>query len=375
MTWPTTPKWSPSPSSTPSAFQVVFDETMERARKVLGHDASIHDCIEAMLAEASWPGIGGDGAAAETARAGSRHREPPTRPVPVRPEAIAHAKQTLARVAEYVEDVEQIDAVEEPQTPEEALLVLRQIQLLRAPGRVLFAHLIRDLRRVRAMELLGYRSMARMVEDLLKISERSARNRVAESLLFESDAAIEEAFGRGEISTMQAHLIRRLGTADGCGGVHRAGARGDLAAVSAGVPAAGAHAQVRPGEACPAAAVAGADRGSARRGLGGDREAIEEALRIRGIPPLPPGGSSDPAENPVLMDRLETMVELLALRQWEEVPGDRRGGPANVCRVAGGDLDALPAPEADIHRSEACLVGIPGRGTHREAPGPDPADA
>ena len=98
----------------------------------------------------------------------------------------------------------------EPESPEDALVILRQIQLLRAPGKVLLAHLIRDLRRVGAVELLGYNSVARMVEDLLKLSERSARNRVAESLMFESNAAIEEAFATGRISTMQAYLIRQL---------------------------------------------------------------------------------------------------------------------------------------------------------------------
>jgi hypothetical protein len=314
------PEMVPFALKHPLGFQVTFDEMMERTRRVLGHEAPIHECIEAMLAEVAWPGIGGDGPPPRRPALGPVIERRPPVTIPVRPEAIAHAKQTLALVAEYLEDVEQIDRTEEPGSPEEALLILRQIQLLRAPGKVLLAHLIRDLRRVGAVELLGYASVARMVEDLLKISERSARNRVAESLMFEGSAAMEHAFATGRISTMQAHLIRQLKhTEDIDAFIERAREttwrqfqreyrllmlmrKCDL----------GRHA-LRP-----------LSRGDVEEALvaalGGDREAIEESLRIRGIPPLPPGGSTDPAENPILMDRLETMVQLLALRQWEEVP-------------------------------------------------------
>jgi hypothetical protein len=143
---------------------------------------------------------------------------------------------------------------------------------------------------------------------------------VAESLMFESNAAIEEAVGTGQISTMQAALIRQLKhTEDIDEFVHRARETTWrqfqreyrllvlLRKCNLGRFALRPLSQGKIEEVLIAA-------------LGGDREAIEEALRIRGIPPVPPGSSTDPAENPVLMDRLEALVQLLALSQWDEVP-------------------------------------------------------
>ncbi len=85
-----------------------------------------------------------------------------------------------------MKDVEELVESREPSPPTMRSSALRQIHLLRAPQKVLFARLVRDLRRTHAMDLLGYRSMAELVEDRLQPSERSARNRVAESLLFET---------------------------------------------------------------------------------------------------------------------------------------------------------------------------------------------
>ena len=162
--------------------------------------------------------------------------------------------------------------------------------------------------------------MADLVEDRLHISERSARNRVAESLLFESDEAIEAAFGRGEVSILQAHLIRRLArTGQVEPFVERARQvtwrqfqREYRLLVLMG--------KCKLGEAARRPFSQERIEEMLIEALGGDKEAVEEALCIRGVPPLPEGGSTDPAENPILMDRLEAMVQLLALRQWDEVP-------------------------------------------------------
>ncbi len=328
----------------PVAFRVPFDEMMELTRKVLGHEAPIYECIEAMLAEVAWPGIGKDGPEPGGPAVRPAIEKLPPMAIPVRHDAVAHAKETLARAAEYLEDVEQIDAIEEPQSPEEALLILRQIQLLRAPGKVLLAHLTRDLRRVGAMELLGYTSMGRMVEDLLKISERSARNRVAESLMFETSAAMEEAFATGRISTMQAYLIRQLKHGEGIDEfVDRAREttwrqfqREYRMLTLMRKCHLGQHA-LRP-----------ISRGNIEEALiealGGDREKIEESLRIRGIAALPPGGSADPAENPILMDRLETMVQLLALRQWEEVPETGEADRQTLAYLEASTITRIPLP-------------------------------
>jgi hypothetical protein len=303
----------------PVGFQIVFDQTIDLARKVLGWEAPVHQCIAAILAEANWTGVGAPPKDPRWLRPPARITVRPRADVPIRPEAIAHARATLEEVHRYIGDV--LDLVEsgEPRSPRDALLRLRQIQLLRSPQRVLFAHMIRDLRRTYAMDLLGYRSMAELVEDRLGLSERSARNRVAESLLFESDAEIEGAVGRGEISLMQAHLIRRLHCADIEPFVQRARETSWrqfqreyrllelLRKCGLGRLAAKPLPQSRVEEGLIEA-------------LGGDREAIEEKLRQWGIPPLPPDGATDPAQNCIVMDRLEALVEMLASTLWDEVP-------------------------------------------------------
>ncbi len=303
----------------PAGFQVVFEQMMELARKVLGRDAPIYECFEAMLLETDWLGIGPQ---QEPLRYPERRSIPiiPRDNVPHREEAIAHARETLTQVRAYIKDVADLIEPHEPKSPHDALSSLRQIHLLRAPQKVLFARLLRDLRRTQAMDLLGYRSMAELVEDRLRLSERSARNRVAESLLFESDEEIARAFAAGEISIMQAHLIRRLSSSF---------SRRPFVARAREVTWRQFQRESRLLELlrkCDLGRVADKPFPQARveealiAALGGDRESIEIALFQHGIPPLPPDGSGDPAENPILMDRLEMLVHLLALRQWDDVP-------------------------------------------------------
>ncbi len=303
----------------PAGFQVVFEQMMELARKVLGRDAPIYECFEAMLLETHWLGIGPQ----QKRPVYPERRSIPISPrdvVPHRTEAIAHARETLTQVRAYIKDVADLVEPHEPKSPHDAISSLRQIHLLRAPQRVLFARLLRDLRRTHAMDLLGYRSMAELVEDRLRLSERSARNRVAESLLFESDEEIARAFGAGEISIMQAHLIRRLASSF---------SRRPFVERAREVTWRQFQREYRLLELlrkCDLGRVADKPFPQARveealiAALGGDREAIEGELLEHGVPPLPPDGSGDPAENPLLMDRLEMLVNLLALRQWDEVP-------------------------------------------------------
>jgi hypothetical protein len=304
----------------PVGFQVVFDQTMELARKVIGFDAPIHECFSAILAEANWPGIGSSPRDRRWLRPPTEIPVRPCKNIPIRPEAIAHARATLDQVHSYIRDVFDLAQAGEPSSPRDALNRLRQSQLLRSPQRVLFAHLIRDLRRTYAMDLLGYRSMADLVEDCLGLSERSARNRVAESLLYENDREIEGAVGRGEISLTQAHIIRRMrGTADLEPFLDRARKlswrqlqreyrllellrRCGLGSVSCR--------PLHPSQVEEALIEA----------LGGDREEIEGRLRGLGIPPIPEDGASDPAQNYIVMERLEALVEMLASTRWDEMP-------------------------------------------------------
>ena len=304
----------------PPAFRVLFDRTIELARKKLGYDAPVYKCIEAMLLETHWIGIGPE---PEPIRF-EQHRTIETRPQDDRvgpPEAIAHARETIWKMRLYMRDAAQLLDSGDPRTPHEALAMLRQIQLLRAPQRVLFARLIRDLRRTNAIDLLGYRSMAELVEDALDLSERAARDRVAESLMFETDEEIARAYAAGEITIMQARLIRRMSSSVSSGPFMERAREVTWRQFQR------EYRMLELLRKCGLERVARKPLPQSKveealiEALGGDREAIEKELRENGAPPLPAGGSDDPAENPVLMDRLEMLLELLALRQWDEVPG------------------------------------------------------
>jgi hypothetical protein len=301
----------------PAGFQLVFDEILELSRMVLGRDAPVYECLEAMLLETHWLGIHPQ---EKPPRVPSR-RTISVRPrsgVPHRAEAIAHARETLEQVRAYMEDVRDLIESGEPKSAHDAIARLRQVHLLRSPQRVLFARLLRDLRRTQAMDLLGYRSMADLVEDRLRLSERSARSRVAESLLFETDEGIARAFAAGEISIMQAHLIQRQGSS---------AARQPFVERAREVTWRQLQREYRLLELkCDLEQVArkpfpqGRVEEALIEALGGDRAAIEEELRERGIAPAYADGSSDPAENPPLMDRLEVLVDMLVRRQWDEIP-------------------------------------------------------
>jgi hypothetical protein len=348
----------------PIAFQAAFDPAIELARKVLGWDAPVYACIEAMLQETHWLGV--------PPLPDEPPEEPRCRPirtyprvmVPHRGEAISHARETMELALSYVEDVRELIASGEPGSPGDALLALKQIHLLRAPQRVIFARLIRDLRRTYAMDLLGCRSMAELVEDRLGLSERSARDRVAESLLFETDEGIARAYAAGEISIMQARLIRKLGSS-----VSRRPFMGRAREVSWRqfqreyrllelMKKCGLESVAR--RPLPDARIEEALIGA----LGGDREAIETELREHGIPPLSPDGSADPVENPLLMERLEMLVHLLVLRQWDDPP---RTGDADRQMSAAARLETTVRFWAPKHIADDLLAVLEEVG-HRETP-------
>lgn len=303
----------------PVGFRVAWDEGIDLARRQIGGDAPVHECVAAILAESGFAGLG------PKQRQSTFPRERgigvrPRRLVPHNPDAIARARKTLRQTFAAIKDVKELVGSGEPRSVHEAIEALRQIERLRAPHQVLFCHLIRDLRATYAMDLLGYRSMAELVEDLFGLSERSARNRVAESLLFESSREIETAFGRGDISLMQAHLIKKIA----------AGARVDPFIDRArDVTWRQLQREARILDLLRKCGLGRVSRGplpdsrveeALIEALGGDAEAIEGRLRERGLPPLPADGSSDPAENCILMERIEALVEMAVLALWDEIP-------------------------------------------------------
>lgn len=342
----------------PVSFQPAFDQMMELARCVLGRDAPRHECMGAVLAEAGFAG-----------RVQEEHALPPPahsrlRPDPSaqpEPEELEAARATLEGVQMFLQEVDELCGSGEPADPMDALVQLRRLAVLSANQRVLFARLMQHLRRLNAVEILGYRSMKDLVEDRFGISERTARNRVEEAVLFERNPDIERAVATGQLNITQAHWIRRMG---------RTGNYGSFARRAQSVTRRQFERECRLYEllrVCGLAAVTrqplpqpGFETAVAGK-LGWSTDRMEEELARRGVTAPPSGSSQDPAENPIVMERLEAMVEALALSQWDEVP--LVGSDMPPAAQLSSDLAIVrrPGPEVDGHMSAADGATLDGR--------------
>jgi hypothetical protein len=334
----------------PVSFQPAFDQMMELARCVLGRDAPRYECMGAVLAEAGFAG-----------RVQEEHTIPPPartrlRPGPSAqpdPEELESARATLEEVQMFLQEVDELCGSGEPADPMDALVQLRRLAVLGTKQKVMFARLMRHLRRLNAAEVLGYRSMKDLVEDRFGISERTARNRVEEAVLFEDHPDIERAVATGQLNITQAHWIRRMG---------RTGNYGAFARRAQSVTRRQFERECRLYEllrVCGLAAVTrqpppqpGVEAAIAGK-LGWSTDRVEEELARRGVAAPPSGSSQDPAENPIVMERLEALVEALALSQWDEVP--LVGSDMPPAAQLSSDLAIVRRPESDAdgHTSAA----------------------
>ena len=331
----------------PPEFQVAWGEMIDLTRSVLGYEAPQHRCLEAILMET---GFAGGGTVVDRENPGDNTPEPapPTRrptSVPYDADAAAEARRTLAELQELLSDLTDLIESCTPRSAFEALDHLMQTVRLLHPIRIFLGRVLRDLRRTRSIDRLGFPDLRSFVEERLRLSERTARSRIAESSLFEDRPLVEAAYGRGEIGTVKAHLIHRMQPG------HR-------------LPAWIARARevtVRQFERevrllwllrrCDRRAVRGF-RGpfplpgleatlveALCNGRGWTRKRLNRAMRERSLSPPAPGDCEDPAENRALLDRLEFLVDRLILSTWDtppsmshELPGDLRQMSARLDR-------------------------------------------
>lgn len=351
----------------PHAVVVAWEDAMEMARRVLGRQAPRYECVEALLSEAGVPpGQPGElppgdpesvppgrEAAAPTPPdqpAGPGPDAPGSPPTPdapgslPSPSVIARARLTLDLVARELDQLD--DLIESAPCADAHARVARLTALhqLGRPLRVLTARLLRDLRDSGAMDHLGYGRLQDFVERHLRLSARTARALVAESLLFEDRPELEAAYATGRIGASQAIAIERNTSisrmADQIRRAEQLTCRQFtremrfLERLASFAPALRAR---RPGP-LPMPGLEDDLRVEIRQ-LGWTDEDIATGLLARGCAPEEAGGTAaaprgafqspapptthpipaadictpDPAEDPILMHRLETLVDLLAL--------------------------------------------------------------
>jgi hypothetical protein len=259
----------------------------------------------------------------------------------VHAETVAGAAQTLEETAAYLRSVTAAAAgTTEPADVFDAIQKLERLRRLERPLRLLQARLLRDLRATRALDALGYTRVRDFVEQRLGVSERTARNLVATANLFEDVPALKEWYERGDISLAKAHAVKALtygrGIEPHCRRAreltHRQFEREvrfqrhlreclpHLAARFRGpLPQPGLDAALIR-DLCK--------EGWTRAKIGGE-------LRKRGVEAIQQGASRDPAENPVVMHRLEVLLDLLISEHYDDPPTDRQtfGRPPKTIRI------------------------------------------
>jgi hypothetical protein len=329
----------------PLKVRLTFHDMFEFGRRVVGYEASKNELMEAFLAECGWAGQGiaaPDPAEAHDAQADTNvdgavtadaPGAPPdpdlpragTIPIRISLEEAGRARQAIEDMRGFVEDFVILYSCP-PANPSEAYDRLRNLRYMRNRLRAIQGRLLRALRRTRCYRLLGYNSIEAFIEEDIKLSPRLAREMISESYLFEDHPALELGFALGQIGISKAYRIKRLTTRE----------EGDI---DAWIDRASKNLYRTFSRECRfLELLRECDRRLALRFPGpfphpGIGEAIEETLRCsfgwtakrlnrelrrRGIPHNP-GGSTDPARNLLLMDKLEV---LLALLIDETYPGD-----------------------------------------------------
>jgi len=237
----------------PAATGILFDETVELARRRLGWQAPRHEAFDAMLTEveSSLPPVdaapggnaGGEsgnapsgdvrgelntaffvGVGSELNSAPGRNAEDgpapnaarrviPTPDAHTHPGALAHAKaalrtarRELARL-ETGADIRPIAVGPRTERADRTVDHLRYLDSLGRPLHVLRAGTLLALRDMAAWRFTGHASFVDLVETELGLSERSARDLMNEAHRFENDPHLAWAYESGEIGAGQARLI------------------------------------------------------------------------------------------------------------------------------------------------------------------------
>jgi hypothetical protein len=202
----------------PRSAALAWDHGVEWARRVLGWHAPKFICVEAVLSEASslWMGseIPGNGTQPET----------PSKPLPdsrmrcavgspgqkeqLSPTALNELLACL-REAERALGALAKDA-EPPQNGSESVRILRSLKVTDRCLRILFVRLLKELDRAGLLSKTGYRTPRQFLIHGFKLSERTAARLLSEAWLFEESPCLRDAFTQGTIGLGQAYLIDRV---------------------------------------------------------------------------------------------------------------------------------------------------------------------
>ena len=214
----------------PVSAAVAWEHAMEMARRVLGWEAPPHRCIEAVLAEtatefAEESDSSGElecpGESAVSANAHpqddfapllERQLQPKTTPL------LKVTRQQLDTLERTIQDVERemqnVISMAHPMEddPDRSIMVLKELQRKDRTLRLLFARLLRDADDASVVAFFGHATVTDFLISRLKVSKRTAARLMSETWTFEGRPGLAEAFASGRIGLGEAYLVNRIST-------------------------------------------------------------------------------------------------------------------------------------------------------------------
>ena len=223
----------------PASAAYVWDHGIEMARRVLGWEAPVHRCVEAILAEATvelaLESSDGEATHLDAAhelscskqepepRLGAAHDLPCSKQKAASPEpdyAYSNSEPTWTLDLETLHETisiaeEDLRAIESfsrraPEDAERSLDFLRELKNRERSLRVLFAQMLQDADASGAITYWGYVSIRDFLIRELKASARTAARYLTEAWTFEGSPALSYAYCSGQIGLGQAYLINRV---------------------------------------------------------------------------------------------------------------------------------------------------------------------
>ena len=231
----------------PFSAAIAWEHGMEMARRVLGWEAPAYRCIEAVLAETaaeldrascaeelvdvpdadepSSSNVPGDDdpfsskVPGENDASRETDDEPPTEerrspaPGPSLLRVTREQLETLERTIQDAEmEIDRLISVEQPvsEDPDHSLVALKELRGKDRSLRLLFARLLRDAEDAKVFEFFGHARVTEFLTSRLKVSERTAARLMSEGWAFEGHPDLAEAFASGRIGLGQAYLVNRV---------------------------------------------------------------------------------------------------------------------------------------------------------------------
>jgi len=219
----------------PVSAAVIWEHGLDMAQRVLGWQAPPFRCVEMVLAESAAE-LGADspklqGSSREAAWEEESRGDFPSSelryPSP-EPKVLQVTRQQLNTLLHSIwaarEEIQETVAIAAPceDDPDRSVEALSALKRKDRGLRLLFVRLLRDTDAAHGIEFLGHKSITEFLVSRLKMSRRTAARVMSEAWTFHGNSDLARAFASGRIGLGQAYLVNRLTDASHARFIHRA---------------------------------------------------------------------------------------------------------------------------------------------------------